>query len=115
MVTTRSAAPGKPCYLTGSHFKFPNHFPPLETKQSGSPLLSQYFTYDTSGKWPQDLRTNKNQVGSSGHLPGPKCMFLLRDTSGAILATHWLGAGYRARGSSYPSPSFPTYPTHSRW
>lgn len=36
-------------YLTCSHSKFPNHFPPLGTKQSGSPLHSQYFMYDTRG------------------------------------------------------------------
>lgn len=86
-----------------------------------SPLPVLYIRLER----PQDLRINKNQVGtksrssssachlnSSGHPPGPKCIiFLLRGTGGAILAAHWLSW---APGDTWLTPSFTLlpYPLH---
>lgn len=89
-----------------------SHFSPWEPPQL--PLLPcPHFTNRASGKWPQDLGTNKNRVGSgsSGHPPAPRQILSLpRGMGGAVLAVHWPGAGHpQARGLPQPSP--PPLPT----
>lgn len=91
------------------------------SSMKSSPLLVLYIWLER----PQDLRINKNQVGtksrsnsngfhlnSSGDHPGPKCIiFLLRGMGGAILAAHWLSW---APGDTWLTPSFTLlpYPFH---